>query len=197
MAHLLEAKGDALQHGVTGEWNKFVIETRTPESKEGALGNVAVSFDGLAKPNLKFQYEQDKVIVLYKPLAPGDYKLGIRKCSIDIPGSPFLCSVKGTTHIQPEKIKFQGDALTQGKANQLNEFIVDASEANISGKLKVAMEGPTFSMLKYGKPDAHVIDVKKGVKKVQYTPKFTGKYKLHLEFEDSKIPGSPFQLVVE
>jgi hypothetical protein len=64
------------------------------------------------------------------------------------------------------------------------------------GKLIVSMEGPTFPMLKYGKPDVHVIEVTDGVRRIEYTPKFAGKYKLHLGFDDCKVPGNPFPIIV-
>ncbi len=60
------------------------------------------------------------------------------------------------------------------------------------------MEGPTFPMLKYGKPEIRVIEVSEALKKIQYTPKFAGKYKMHFGFDDgTKVPGSPFPVVVE
>jgi len=62
--------------------------------------------------------------------------------------------------------------------------------------MKVAMEGPTFHMLKYGKPQISVIEGNEGVRKIQYTPKFAGKYKLHVSFDEAKVPGSPFPVNV-
>lgn len=58
------------------------------------------------------------------------------------------------------------------------------------------MEGPTFPMLKYGKPEIHIIEVDEGIRKVTYKPKFAGKLKLYLEFDEIKVPGSPFPIVV-
>ena len=62
--------------------------------------------------------------------------------------------------------------------------------------MKVSMEGPTFPMLKYGKPQICVVEGNEGIKKIQYTPKFAGKYKLHVAFDDAKVPGSPFPINV-
>ena len=102
---------------------------------DGVTQAVLVAFDGPSKPIIKFQYKPDQVIVLYKPLVSGDYKLEISKDGEPINGSPFKCKIKGNIEIRPERVKVEGDGLTKGKVNQLNEIMIDYTEANISGKI--------------------------------------------------------------
>ena len=59
------------------------------------------------------------------------------------------------------------------------------------------MSGKAFPMRKYGKPDIFVDDDKPGLHIVHFIPKFAGAFKLFLEFEKLKVPGSPFPIVVE
>ncbi len=97
-----------------------------------------VAFDGPSKPLIKFQYKPDQVMVMYKSTVAGDYKLEISKDGEPINGSPFRCKIKGTTEIRPETIKVSGAGLTQGKAHELNEILIDYTEANASGnKIKI------------------------------------------------------------
>jgi len=58
------------------------------------------------------------------------------------------------------------------------------------------MSGKTFPMRKYGKPDIYVDDETPGVHQVKFVPKFAGDFKLFLEFDKLKVPGSPFTINV-
>jgi hypothetical protein len=58
------------------------------------------------------------------------------------------------------------------------------------------MSGKAFPMRKYGKPDIYVDDDKPGFHIVKFIPKFAGAFKLFLEFEKLKVPGSPFPIDV-
>jgi len=198
MATNLEADGKALHRGRVGEWNRFVIST-LQEDVEDALANILVAFDGPAKPDIKFNYEAERVVVLYRPSTPGKYTLSITKSGESIAGSPFKCQMdinRASISIYPDRIKVYGKGLTNGKKDVVNEVFVEFGDANIRGKLKVSMEGPTFPMLKYGKPEIHLVEVDEGLRKIQYKPKFAGKFKLHLEFDEIKVPGSPFLIVI-
>ena len=113
-----------------------MIATRQ-EDVEDALANIIVAFDGPAKPDIKFNYEAERVVVLYKPSTPGLYKLQITKSGEAIAGSPFKCQVdinRASISIYPDRIKVYGKGLSNGKKDVVNEVFLEFGDANIKGK---------------------------------------------------------------
>lgn len=100
------------------------------------MANIIVAFDGPEKPQIKFNYEAERVIVLYKALVPGKYKLEITKDGQAVSGSPYKCQMdvnRASVSIYPDRIKVYGKGLTTGKKEIANEVFVDFSDANIKG----------------------------------------------------------------
>ena len=150
-------------------------------------------FLGPSKPEINFHNNRDgSVDVSYNPRCGGEYKIHVKYDGREIIGSPFRCNITGDSTQSKalvQKIKCSGPNLSNGRANQNNEFLLDCRDAGITGGLNIAVEGPS-------KPEVGFKDNRDGTLTVNYKPETPGQYKIHLKFGDFHVPGSPFSINV-
>jgi filamin len=82
------------------------------------------------------------------------------------------------------KVKVHGRGLSEGLANELNQFTVNTKDAGYGG-LSLSIEGPS-------KADIECHDNEDGSCNVTYKPTEPGNYIVNVKFADEHVPGSPF-----
>lgn len=188
------ASGDGLSKGVTGSILTFdIIGTPNKEAKFIPT-SVSCAFEGPSKPEIKFFSKELAVTCEWLPKLPGVYKIYVRYEDKEIMGSPFSCKVTGGEEMVAEavkKIKCAGPALTNGRTKLSNEVIIDTRGSPIIGGLSVSMEGPAKPEINFRKNE------KDGTMILTYKPDTPGQYKLHLKFQETHVPGSPFPINVK
>ena len=72
--------------------------------------------------------------ISFTPREVGDHFVSVFRNGQPIPGSPFRVVVGQTEIGNASKVKAGGRGLTQGMANQLNEFFINTRDAGGSGR---------------------------------------------------------------
>ncbi|MGH0181262.1 UNVERIFIED_CONTAM: hypothetical protein FKN15_020594 [Acipenser sinensis] len=216
---LVTAYGAGLEQGVTGTQSEFIINN----TKAGP-GAVCVTIEGPSKVKMDCQQSPEGYKVLYTPMAPGNYLIGIKYGGPNhIVGSPF-------------KVKVTGPRLVSiGNANETSSITVDSesksSSPSVYGALPklfsdasaVQCTGAGLSKAYMGQKSNFSVDCSKAGKNmllvgvhgpmtpceevyvkhmgnqkysVSYMVKEKGDYILAVKWGEEHIPGSPFHVTV-
>ena len=177
MASKVNASGDGLSSGKTGEVASFSIVGTPPIEKDDTKFEptaCSCAFEGPSKPEIKFTANNLAVQCDWIPKLPGNYKIYVRYNDDEIKGSPFMAKVTGGEDIataETKKIKVAGKALTEGRTKLSNEVIIDTRSSLIIGGLSVSMEGPAKPEISFKKNE------KDGTFVLTYKPDTAGEYK--------------------
>ena len=147
---------------------------------EGPGGGVEFVEEPLEAGIVKFSYHTD-------PDEAGLYVVDIWFADEPIPQSPYKVPVVWKP--DASRIIAEGTGLEGGTSNEWAEFTVDLQKSG-DGTLQVNIEGPC-------KPETSCSSVEEGVEKFSYFPELPGTYDISIMFNDSHIPGSPFQPIFE
>lgn len=191
---LCTAIGDGLTHGTVNDMVKFIVHI--PD--EAGPGSLGVSIAGPHPPNpIDITNNQDGTMdVLYKPLAPGEYKIDCKWSGMHIKDSPFTAKITGEALRNPKLVTASGDTLIKPmKCGQLGTISIIPGEGAGAGPLRAKMEGPA-------KADLHLQATPEQTFEASFCPKEWGEYKLYFMWGDgdddsSQIAGSPFTIKVE
>ncbi|KAJ8917963.1 hypothetical protein NQ315_002658 [Exocentrus adspersus] len=125
-------------------------------------------------------------LVNFTPTQLGEYLLGISFGGEPISHRPFKLTC--LTGSDPQKVKASGPGLHRGIVNRPAEFMIDTRGAG-QGGLGVTVEGPCEAAI-------NCRDNGDGTCSVAYLPTEIGDYGINITFNDSHIPGSPFQAII-
>ncbi|KAF7274400.1 hypothetical protein GWI33_012941 [Rhynchophorus ferrugineus] len=125
-------------------------------------------------------------LVNFTPTQLGEYLLGISFGGEPISHRPFKLTC--LTGNDPMKVKASGPGLHKGIVNRPAEFIIDTRGVG-QGGLGVTVEGPCEAAI-------NCRDNGDGTCSVAYLPTEVGDYGINITFNDTHIPGSPFQAII-
>jgi len=83
-------------------------------------------------------------------------------------------------------IKCDGTGLRSGFAEGPNKFVIVATEKHDMTKIQIGFDGPA-------QPDCKLTTKKDKSVDVTYTAPVAGDYKIHVQYADKHVPGSPFK----
>ena len=90
-ASRVKVSGEGLERGITHEYNRFQINT-----KSAGYGGLSLSIEGPSKAEIECKDNEDGTLdVEYKPTEPGFYIVNIKFADSHIPGSPFQVPISG------------------------------------------------------------------------------------------------------
>ncbi|KAM9327227.1 filamin-B [Gastrophryne carolinensis] len=125
--------------------------------------------------------------VKYIPKEEGVYSVEVSYDGHPVPGSPY--TVEANLPPDPTKVKAYGPGLTGGLVGKPAEFTIDTKGAGTGG-LGLTVEGPCEAKIECS-------DNGDGTCSVSYLPTTPGEYFVNILFEETHIPGSPFQAEIE
>ncbi|KAM8931054.1 filamin-B isoform 2-T2 [Pelodytes ibericus] len=123
----------------------------------------------------------------YIPKEEGVYSVDVSYDGNPIPGSPY--TVEAMLPPDPTKVKAYGPGLQGGLVGKAAEFTIDTKGAGTGG-LGLTVEGPCEAKIECS-------DNGDGTCSVSYLPTTPGEYFVNILFEETHIPGSPFQADIE
>jgi len=122
------------------------------------------------------------------PQVSGLHILSIKHKNMHISGSPFQYSVGQLNQGGPYKCQAGGPGLEKGEVGLENVFNIYTREAG-PGQIQVALEGPSKARI-------NLEERPNGFLGACYQVDNPGMYGVHLKFNDTHIPGSPFMVNV-
>ncbi|KAK7490038.1 hypothetical protein BaRGS_00018738, partial [Batillaria attramentaria] len=126
--------------------------------------------------------------ITFTPRETGEHLVNVFRNGKHIANSPFKIKVGESELGNAGKVKVYGKGLTEGMANEINEFVVDTREAGYGG-MSLSIEGPS-------KADIECHDNEDGTCRVTYKPTEPGTYIINIKFADQHVPGSPFTVKI-
>ena len=120
----------------------------------------------------------------FTPREPGPYKIGVKADGKPVDGSPFTI-MSSFPEGRPQVVA-QGDGLEKAYVDEWSEFSLDYSKAG-TGAVDVSIDGPQ-------KVETKVEKQKDKKALVKYLAPKRGEYEITVQFSDSEIPGSPFNV---
>ncbi|XP_040215154.1 filamin-B isoform X2 [Rana temporaria] len=216
---LVTAYGDGLDRGVTGKQSEFIINT----SKAGP-GALSVTIEGPSKVTMECKECPEGYKVLYTPMAPGNYMIGIKYGGPNhIMGSPYKAKVTGQRLVSAGSISETSSIIVQSVTRASTETVYSALPRFTSDASKVTSKGAGLAKAYLGQKSSFTVDCSKagsnillvgvhgptipceevsvkhlGNKQynVTYHVKEKGDYTLVVKWGEEHIPGSPFNVTV-
>ncbi|XP_040262769.1 filamin-B isoform X3 [Bufo bufo] len=170
-----------------GKDQEFNVDTKGA----GGQGKVDVKITSASKKHVPCLVEpvtgKECSSVKYIPKEEGVYNVEVNYDGNPVPGSPY--SVEATLPPDPTKVKAYGPGLKGGLVGKPAEFTIDTKGAGTGG-LGLTVEGPCEAKIECS-------DNCDGTCSVSYLPTTPGEYFVNILFEETHIPGSPFQADIE
>ncbi|XP_075690052.1 filamin-B isoform X2 [Rhinoderma darwinii] len=170
-----------------GKDQEFSVDTKGA----GGQGKVDVKITSPSKKSVPCLVEpvigKECSSVKYIPKEEGVYDVEVNYDGNPVPGSPY--SVEATLPPDPTKVKASGPGLKGGLVGNPAEFTIDTKGAGTGG-LGLTVEGPCEAKIECS-------DNGDGTCSVSYLPTTPGEYFVNILFEETHIPGSPFQADIE
>ncbi|XP_072277321.1 filamin-B [Pyxicephalus adspersus] len=216
---LVTAYGAGLERGVTGKQSEFIINT----SKAGP-GALSVTIEGPSKVTMECKECPEGYKVLYTPMAPGNYMIGIKYGGPNhILGSPFKAKVTGQRLVSAGSVSETSSIIVQSVTRASTETVYSALPRFASDASKVTSKGAGLAKAYLGQKSTFTVDCSKagsnillvgvhgptipceevsvkhlGNKQynVSYHVKEKGDYTLVVKWGEEHIPGSPFHVTV-
>ncbi|XP_062977412.1 filamin-B isoform X3 [Elgaria multicarinata webbii] len=216
---LVTAYGPGLESGITGLQSAFTIDT----TKAGP-GTLAVTIEGPSKVKMDCQEAPEGYNVMYTPMAPGNYLIGIKYGGPNhIAGSPFKAKVTGQRLVSPGISNETSSIMVESVTRSTTDTCYSAIPKSSSDASKVISRGAGLSRAFVGQKNSFSVDCSKAgsnmllvgvhgpttpceevsVKhlgnhqySVTYVVKEKGDYILAVKWGEEHIPGSPFHVTV-
>ncbi|KAM7170746.1 filamin-B isoform 1-T2 [Macrochelys suwanniensis] len=216
---LVTACGSGLESGITGLQSEFHINT----TKAGP-GTLSVTIEGPSKVKMDCQETPDGYDVMYTPMAPGNYLIGIKYGGPNhIVGSPFKAKVTGQRLVSPGSANETSSIMVESVTRSSTETCYSAIPKSTSDASRVTSRGAGLSKAFVGQKSSFTVDCSKAgsnmllvgvhgpttpceevsVKhlgnhqySVTYVVKEKGDYILAVKWGEAHIPGSPFHVTV-
>ncbi|XP_015743061.1 filamin-B isoform X3 [Python bivittatus] len=216
---LVTAYGPGLESGTTGLQSIFTIDT----TKAGP-GTLAVTIEGPSKVKMDCQEAPEGYNVMYTPMAPGNYLIGIKYGGPNhIAGSPFKAKVTGQRLVSPGISNETSSIMVESVTRSATDTFYRAIPKSSSDASKVLARGAGLSRAFMGQKNSFSVDCSRAgsnmllvgvhgpttpceevsVKhlgnhqyNVTYVVKEKGDYLLAVKWGEEHIPGSPFHVTV-
>lgn len=118
-------------------------------------------------------------LIEFSPSVAGRYKLSLTYGGEEVPGSPLVYTVQ-----EDRTPTVFGKGLTLGQVRDVALFKIDGR--GLEGEPRVEVQGRTRTVLQEDKEEA-------GLYIVKYIPEEVGHTAIHVFWNNTEIPGSPFQ----
>ncbi|KAJ3602536.1 hypothetical protein NHX12_030289, partial [Muraenolepis orangiensis] len=180
----VKAGGPGLERAQVGVPAEFSIWTR-----EAGAGGLSVAVEGPSRAEISFQDRKDGSCgVSYLAPEPGDYEVSVKFNEQHIPDSPYLVPVVAPVH-DARRLAVTGLQESGLKVNQPASFAVRLNGAQ--GKMEAKVHSPSGAVDKCA-----VTELEKDKYAVRFIPRENGVHNIHVTFNESHIPGSPFKVRV-
>ncbi|CAL8338413.1 unnamed protein product [Merluccius merluccius] len=180
----VKAGGPGLERAQVGEPAEFSIWTR-----EAGAGGLSVAVEGPSRAEISFQDRKDGSCgVSYLAPEPGDYEVSVKFNEQHIPDSPYLVPVVANIH-DPRRLTVTGLQESGLKVNQPASFAVRLNGAQ--GKMEAKVLSPSGAL-----DECAVTELEKDKYAVRFIPRENGIHNVHVTFNGTHIPGSPFKVRV-
>ncbi|KAM4721013.1 filamin-B isoform 2-T2 [Rhinophrynus dorsalis] len=170
-----------------GKDQQFLVDTKGA----GGQGKLDVKISSPSRKSVSCLVEpvsgRECSTVKYIPKEEGLYSVDVNYDGNPVPGSPY--TVEATLPPDPTKVKAYGPGLKGGLVGKPAEFTIDTKGAGTGG-LGLTVEGPCEAKIECS-------DNGDGTCSVSYLPTMPGDYFVNILFEETHIPGSPFQADIE
>ncbi|BFZ08117.1 hypothetical protein BsWGS_11156 [Bradybaena similaris] len=164
------------------------VSLKVTEKDVESLTATIVSPSGREEPCFLKRLANGHLGITFTPRETGEHLVNVFRNGVHIANSPFKITVGESEIGNASKVKVYGKGLTEGTANEINEFIVDTREAGYGG-MSLSIEGPS-------KADIECHDNEDGTCRVTYKPTEPGNYIINIKFADQHVPGSPFTVKI-
>ncbi|XP_041080791.1 filamin-B isoform X1 [Polyodon spathula] len=214
---LVTAYGAGLERGATGTQSEFIINN----TKAGP-GTVCVTIEGPSKVKMDCQQSPEGYKVLYTPMAPGNYLIGIKYGGPNhIVGSPFKAKVTGSRLVNIGNANETSSITMDSVRKSSSPSVYSALPKPFSDASAVQCTGAGLSKAYVGQRSSFSVDCSKAGKNmllvgvhgpvtpceevsvkhmgnkqysVSYMVKEKGDYILAVKWGEEHIPGSPFHV---
>lgn len=153
-----------------------------------SLNAIIMTPSGIEEPCFLKRLPSGNIGISFTPRETGEHVVHVKRLGQQIKNSPFKIVVSEKEVGNAKKVKVTGSALTEGKTNVENSFVIDTRNAGYGG-LSLSIEGPSKAQIK-------CLDQEDGTLQISYKPTAPGAYVLNLKFADHHVEGSPFNIKV-
>lgn len=153
-----------------------------------SLNAIIMTPSGIEEPCFLKRLPSGNIGISFTPRETGEHVVHVKRMGQQIKNSPFKINVSEKEVGNAKKVKTTGAALTNGKTNADNTFVIDTRNAGYGG-LSLSIEGPSKVQIK-------CLDQEDGTLQISYKPTAPGNYVMNLKFADHHVEGSPFDIKV-
>uniref|UniRef100_A0A4W4FP37 Filamin B, like n=1 Tax=Electrophorus electricus TaxID=8005 RepID=A0A4W4FP37_ELEEL len=183
-AHKVRAGGPGLERAETGIPAEFSIWTR-----EAGAGGLSIAMEGPSRAEISFEDRKDGTCgVSYVIQEPGDYEVSVKFNDEHIPDSPYLVPAR-TPADDAHRLTVTSLQESGLKVNQPASFAVCLNGAQ--GTIAAKVHSPSGTL-----EECVVSELEQGKYAIRFIPCENGIHTIDVKFNDSHIPGSPFQVRV-
>ncbi|XP_026218463.1 filamin-C isoform X8 [Anabas testudineus] len=183
-AHKVRAGGTGLDRGVAGIPAEFSIWTR-----EAGAGGLSIAVEGPSKAEITFEDRKDGSCgVAYVVQEPGDYEVSIKFNDEHIPDSPFIVPV-ATLSDDARRLTITSLQEMGLKVGQEASFAVQLNGAR--GLIDAKIHTPSGAI-----EECYISELDSDQYAIRFVPRENGVHSIHVRFNGSHVPGSPFKIRV-
>ncbi|XP_029017551.1 filamin-C-like isoform X2 [Betta splendens] len=183
-AHKVRAGGTGLDRGVAGIPAEFSIWTR-----EAGAGGLSIAVEGPSKAEITFEDRKDGSCgVAYVVQEPGDYEVSIKFNDEHIPDSPFIVPI-ATLSDDARRLTISSLQEMGLKVGQEASFAVQLNGAR--GLIDAKIHTPSGAI-----EECYISELDSDQYAVRFIPRENGVHSIHVRFNGSHVPGSPFKIRV-
>uniref|UniRef100_A0A665V265 Filamin B n=1 Tax=Echeneis naucrates TaxID=173247 RepID=A0A665V265_ECHNA len=183
-ASKVRAGGPGLEGAQAGEPAEFSIWTR-----EAGAGGLSIAVEGPSRAEISFDDRKDGSCgVSYIAQEPGDYEVSVKFNDQHIPDSPFLVPVVAPVN-DARRLTVTSLQESGLKVNHPASFAVRLNGAQ--GKMEAKVHCPSGAL-----EECVVTELEKDKYAIRFIPRENGVHAIDVKFNNSHIPGSPFQVRV-
>lgn len=153
-----------------------------------SLNAIIITPSGIEEPCFLKRLPSGNIGISFTPRESGEHVVHVKRMGNQIKNSPFKVIVSEKEVGNAKKVKISGTALSDGKTNTDNTFVIDTRDAGYGG-LSLSVEGPSKVQIK-------CLDQEDGTLKILYKPTAPGNYVMNLKFADHHVEGSPFSIKI-
>eukprot|EP00062_Callorhinchus_milii_P024157 gi/632983767/ref/XP_007908811.1/ PREDICTED: filamin-C [Callorhinchus milii] len=183
-SHKVRAGGPGLERGVAAVAAEFSIWTR-----EAGAGGLSIAVEGPSKAEITFEDRKDGSCgVSYIVQEPGDYDISIKFNEEHIPDSPFIVPIASPSDAA-RRLTVTSLQESGLKVNQTASFAVQLNGAR--GVIDAKVRTPSGAV-----EECYVSELDSDKYAIRFIPRENGIHSIHVKFNSSHIPGSPFRIRV-
>ncbi|XP_073773215.1 filamin-B isoform X1 [Danio rerio] len=183
-AQKVRAAGPGLEKADVCEPAEFTVWTR-----EAGAGGLSIAVEGPSRAEISFEERKDGSCgVSYVAQEPGDYEVSIKFNDEHIPESPFLVPVFAPVD-DARRLTVTSLQESGLKVNQPSSFAVRLNGAK--GSISAKVHSPSGAL-----EECAVSELEQDKYAIRFIPRENGIHVIDVKFNDTHIPGSPFQIRV-